>query len=263
MLEKTEFDYRASQVSIVIPAYNEERRIGKVLETHLEFFHDTEIFVSMDGCRDRTLYIVGEFAKNKDKNNNSISYIHSDERLGKGMGLLRAIDHTKGDILVITDADEATHPSEIIKLINELKGYDCVIGSRWLPESKVLTKQSIQRRIASRGFNFLVRGMFGLPFKDTQCGAKVIRKNAIQDIVKDMSTMGFAFDIDLLLQLKKKDYKIKEVPITWDDKDGSSVKLFHEVITMFLAIIRLRIVNSPFKLMVANKIVDHIYKNIG
>lgn len=249
-------------VSIIVPAYNEEKRIGKVLENHLEFSRDTEIFIAMDGCKDGTLYIVEEFAKNGNKNNNSVSYIHFDERLGKGMGLLRAIEHTKGDILVFTDADEATSPSEIFKLINSLDGCDCVIGSRWLPESKVLVKQPIRRRIASRGFNFLVRGMFGLPFKDTQCGAKVIRKEAIKSVINDISTFNFAFDIDLLWQLQKKGYKIKEVPIIWNDKDGSSVKLFHEIITMFLAIIRLRMINSPFRYVIRNNLTTYVYNHI-
>lgn len=249
-------------VSVVIPAYNEEKRIGKTLENHLEFFHDTEIFIAMDGCKDRTLYIVEEFAKKGNKNNNSVSYIHFDKRLGKGLGLLRAIEHTKGDILVITDADESTSPSEIFKLVNSLNGCDCVIGSRWLPGSKVLVKQPIQRRIASRGFNFLVRTMFGIPFKDTQCGAKVVRKDAIKSVMGGMSTFNFAFDIDLLWQLHKSGFKIKEVPIVWSDKNGSSIKLFHVIITMFLAIARLRIINSPLGFLIRNGHFTHIYKLI-
>lgn len=253
---------KKNKISVVIPAYNEEKRIGKTLDSRLKTFHDTEIFVAMDGCKDRTLDIVKEYAKKRNDNNNIISYIFTEERLGKGLGLLRAIDQTRGDILVITDADESTPTSEIFRLVNSLDGYDCVIGSRWLPESKILTKQPLKRRIASRGFNLLVRTMFGLPFKDTQCGAKVIRKDAMKDIAENMSTFNFAFDIDLLWQLQRKGYKTKEVPITWDDKDGSSVKLFREVITMFLSIVRLRIVNSPFKLVIKNGVVNNIYMKI-
>ncbi len=248
------------KLSVVIPAYNEEKRIGKTLDNYLEFFHDTEIFVAMDGCRDGTLDIVKKFAENGNKNNNTVSYIHSNERLGKGMGLIRAISHTKGYIIAINDADESTPPSEIFKLVNQLDGCDCIIGSRWLPKSKICKKQTIQRRIASRGFNFLVRRMFGIHFRDTQCGTKVFRKDAIKSVVDNMSTFGFAFDIDLLWQLQKKGYKIKEVPIVWNDDDGSSVKLFHEIITMFLAVVRLRIVNSRFGFIVKNNIVGDIYK---
>lgn len=250
------------QVSVLIPAYNEEKRIGKTLEKHLDFFHNTEIFITMDGCTDKTRSIVEEFARNGNMNNNSIAYIHFKDRLGKGMGLLRAIEHTKGDILVITDADESTSSSEINELINSLDGCDCVIGSRWLPESKVLVKQSIQRRIASRGFNFLVRRMFGIPFKDTQCGAKVIRKDAIKCVIDNMSTFDFAFDIDLLYQLKKKGFKIKEVPIVWSDKDGSSIQLFHQIISMFFAIVRLRIINSPFGFLIRKDSITRVYKLI-
>jgi glycosyltransferase involved in cell wall biosynthesis len=249
-------------VSVLIPAHNEEKRIGKTLENHLDFFHNTEIFIAMDGCKDKTQYIVEEFARNGNANNNLISYITFEQRLGKGMGMLRAIEHTKGDILVITDADESTPPSEISKLVNSLDGCDCVIGSRWLPESKVLIKQSIQRRIASRGFNFLVRKMFGIPFKDTQCGAKAIRKDAIKSVIKNMSTFNFAFDVDLVYQLQKKGFRIKEVPIVWSDKEGSSINLFPEIMTMFLAIIRLRIINSPLGFLIKNNVITYIYSCI-
>lgn len=249
-------------VSVIIPAYNEEKRIGKVLENCLDSFHNTEILVAMDGCKDRTLDIVKRYSENGCKNGNLVSYTHFDERLGKGMGILQAIDHTKGYVIAITDSDESTSPSEILKLINSLDGCDCVIGSRWLPESKILKKQTIQRRIASRGFNFLVRSMFGIPFKDTQCGAKVFRKEAIKSVIGDMSTFGFAFDIDLLLQLQKKGYKMKEVPIAWNDNDGSSVKLFHEIITMFLAIVRLRIINSRLRSLIRNNATAYIYNHM-
>lgn len=247
-------------VSVIIPAYNEEKRIGKVLENCLDSFHNTEILVAMDGCKDRTLDIVKRYSENGCKNGNLVSYTHFNERLGKGMGILRAIDHTKGDVIAITDSDKSTSPSEILKLINSLDGCDCIIGSRWLYGSKIYKKQTIQRRIASRGFNFLVRSIFGIPFKDTQCGAKVFRKEAIKSVIGDMSTFGFAFDIDLLWQLQRKGYKIKEIPIVWNDNDGSSVKLFREIITMFLAIVRLRIVNSSLRFIIKNDAVGNIYK---
>ncbi len=250
------------ELSIIIPAYNEERRIGKVLENYLDSFHDIEILIAIDGCKDGTLDIVKKYSENGSKNNNLVSYTHFNERLGKGMGILRAIDHTKGDIIAVVDADESTHTSEILRLVNSLDGYDCIIGSRWLPESKVLKKQTIQRRIASRGFNFLVRTMFDIHFKDTQCGAKVFRKEVVKSVIGNMSTFDFAFDIDLLWQLQKKGYKIKEVPIVWSDNDGSSVKLFREIVTMFLSIVRLRLVNSRFNFLIRNNAVVYIYNRV-
>lgn len=248
------------KLSVIIPAYNEEKRIGKTLDNYLEFFHDTEIFVTMDGCRDRTLDIVKKFAENGNKNNNTVSYIHSDKKLGKGGGLLQGFRQTKGDIIAITDADESTSPSEIYKLINQLDGYDCIIGSRWLPESKILVKQPLKRIIASRCFNYIVRHTLDIPFRDTQCGSKVFRKEAIKYAIERMSTFDFAFDIDLLYQLHNGGFKIKEVPIAWNDKDGSSIKLFRTSILMLLSVIRLRIINSHFRCMVKNSLVDNIYK---
>ncbi len=252
-------DDNINKLSVIIPAYNEEKRIGKTLESYLGFFHDIEILIAIDG-NDKTLDIVKSFSENGNKNNNSISYIHSDKRLGKGMGILHGFNHVKGDIIAITDADESTSPCEIYKLINQLDGgYDCVIGSRWLPESKILIKQPLKRMIASRCFNYIVRHTLDIPFTDTQCGSKVFRKEAIKYATERMSTFDFAFDIDLLYQLHKGGFKIKEVPITWNDKDGSSIKLFRTSILMFLSVVRLRIINSYFRFLVKN---DRMYKYI-
>lgn len=248
-------------ISIIVPAYNEEKRIGKTIENYLEFFHDIEILVAIDG-NDRTLDIVKSFSENGNKNNNSVSYIHSDKRLGKGMGILQGFNNVKGDIIAITDADESTSPSETYKLINQLDGCDCVIGSRWLAKSKILIKQPLKRRVASRCFNYIVRHMLDIPFTDTQCGSKVFRKYAIKYATEKMSTFDFAFDIDLLYQLHKGGFKIKEVPITWNDKDGSSIKLFRTSILMFLSVVRLRMINSYFRSLVKNDLADRMYKYI-
>lgn len=250
-------EIKRKKLSIIIPAYNEEARIGKVLKDYSTFFNNIEIFVAIAG-KDGTLDIVKKFSENS--NGNSIKYFHSEKRLGKGMGLLNSFDRVNGDIIAITDSDGSTSPSELYKLVNQLDGCDCIIGSRWLPGSKILIKQPLKRRVASRCFNYMVRYLLDIPFRDTQCGAKVFRKEAIKYATDRISTYDYAFDIDLLYQLHKNGFKIKEVPMTWNDEDGSSVKLFRTSIMMFLSVVRLRMINSNFRFLVKNNLVGCMYE---
>ncbi len=115
--------------------------------------------------------------------------------------------------------------------------------------------------MASRGFNLLVRVLFGLSFKDTQCGAKVFRAHIVKDIVNEMETTDFSFDVELLYKLKKRGHeKIKEVPIAWENQMGSTLKLKKMVPLMFLSVLRLRLPDSFLKFLVKNKFVKYLYE---
>ncbi|MFC1893869.1 glycosyltransferase, partial [Chloroflexota bacterium] len=148
----------------------------------------------------------------------------------------------KGEVVSFIDADGATRAEELCKLVQELKkGVDGVIGSRWLPHSTILANQTFMRKLASRGLNLIVRLFFRLPFKDTQCGAKAFKKSAIDGVIKELHTTSFAFDIELLSHLKKRGYTVKEVPITWRDRGGSTLRMKTEIPKMALALLRLKI----------------------
>ena len=121
-----------------------------------------------------------------------------------------------------------------------LSEVDVVIASRGLKKSKILVSPPLKRRIASKIFNIiLVRIIFGLDFKDTQCGAKVFKKEAIKNVLDELNTKGFEFDVELLWKLKKKGYKIIEFPITWKHCDGSSFRLSY-ALKMFFSLIKAR-----------------------
>lgn len=229
------------KLSIIIPAHNEEKRIRKTLDDYISYFSDKygnnfEILVVMDGCIDKTVELVEEFTRYFLQLR---CYDHP-KRLGKGGAIIEGFKRAKGDIVAYTDADGATKQDELDRLIDELKECDGIIASRYLEGSSIETSQPITRIIASRGFNFLVRLLFGIPFKDTQCGAKVLKNYVVKDIVNDLTERQWAFDVDLLYTAIKKGYKIKEVSITWEHKEGFELRLYKVIPQMFFAIIRLR-----------------------
>ena len=217
-------------LSIVIPAHNEAERIGKTLEEYLKVFKDAEIIVVLNGCTDNTKEVVEKF---------DVKILEFKEKLGKGGAIIEGFKVARGEILVFADADGSTPPEEVLKVVEHAKKHGAAIGSRWLKESKILVKQPLSRRIASRAFNILVRIILGLKFKDTQCGCKAFKREIIEDIVEDIKTKNYAFDVELLYLLKKKGIKIVEIPITWINKKGSKLKL-KDIFEMLFSIFKIR-----------------------
>lgn len=225
------------KLSIIIPAYNEEKRIEKTLEQYSEFFKNKqhEIIVILNGCVDNTEYVV----RNCTKKYPSIRYFTSNKK-GKGNAVLEGIKIAKGELISYVDADNATKPNQIDSLINQLQDYDVIIGSRWMKGSKILTPQPLIRRFVSRGFNILVKIMLNLNFSDTQCGGKVFKKEAINSILHNLKTTGWAMDVAMLYNIKKEGYKIKEVPIEWEEPGGTVLKMRKAIPEMFLTLLKLR-----------------------
>ncbi|NOX71902.1 MAG: glycosyltransferase [Candidatus Micrarchaeota archaeon] len=227
--------------TIIIPAYNEEKRIGKTLDEFSEFFDgkgiDYEILVIMDGCTDRTPEIV----KVKSKKNKNIRFKIYPEKQGKGGALLKGFTLSRGDYVAYTDADGATSPKEMFKLLQMIGDYDGIIGSRWMKGSVLSVKQPLMRRIASRGFNLLTRLILGLPYKDTQCPAKVFKGKVVRDVAKSLVVTDFAIDACILYTVKILGFKVKEVPISWEDKEMSSLKMRKAIPKMFYTVLKVRI----------------------
>lgn len=229
------------ELSIVIPAYNEGQRIQSTLEKYLAFFDgklDYEIFVVLNGCVDNTLDIVKKF---------NIKYIDIKEAIGKGGAVIEGFKKVKGDYIAFVDADSSTEPDQLYNIFNELKKDNKlggVIGSRWMKGSKITKYQPLKRVIASRVYNLMVRIILGLPYKDTQAGAKVFTKGAIKSIVYNVIPVGWEFDVALLCALRTQGFEIKEVPITWADTLGSSLKVTKTAPKMLISLIKIRLENS-------------------
>jgi glycosyltransferase involved in cell wall biosynthesis len=241
------------KISVIVPAYNEEGRIRETLSTYLAYFsgHANEIeFVVMVEGTDRTTDVVREFCQTHD----NIKYEYSSKRLGKGGAIIRGFSVATGDLIGYVDADASTKPAAFDELIKNISGCDGIIASRKLRNATLVKKEPFLQRVGSRGFNLLARAMFGLPFRDTQCGAKLFTREAICAVLPELGITEFAFDVDLLFRLTKKGFMIRELPTTWEHKAGAKfnfAKSFWKLIpNMFLSLCRLRLLYSPFRAVV-------------
>ena len=253
------------KISITIPAYNEEKRIGKTLKTYSTYFEelrkdkklDYEILVVINNTTDKTENIVKKFVKT----NKRIKYLNLKSG-GKGYAVVEGFKDSlkrKNDLVGFVDADMATSPEEYYKLITELKNCDGVIASRYVKNAVIKPRPSISRLIAKRMFNFLVRGILFLPYNDTQCGAKIFKREAISKVVNLITMSKWAFDVDLLYTLRKKGFKVKEIPTVWVDKEYSKINFWSAGPWMALGVIRLRLLDSRLKRIVLlyNKFYSH------
>ena len=224
---------------IIIPAYNEEHRIGLILSQIPG--SGGQYLVICDGS-DSTPDIVRKFAAAHP--GTDLRCLTYSRRLGKGGAVKEGFSHATTPSVGFMDADASTSVAQMVSLFDALEGADCVIGSRWLPGSIVPERQGILRRFESRGFNLMNRLLFGLSLTDTQCGAKVFKKSAIDAVIGDMISSGFEFDVELLWRLSQKGYVIKEVPITWQNQGGSRVRVM-DVFRMLRSLISLRFSGGP------------------
>jgi len=231
-------------LSIIIPAYNEEKRIGQTLDIYLQYFKKdkVEIIVVLNGCRDNTLEIVKNY---KTKNPGVVKYINIKETIGKGGGVKRGFEEAIGDLIGFVDADSSTSPEEYNRLISHIAEANGVIASRWKRGAKVINRTFL-RKIISFGFAFLVKILFWLPYSDTQCGAKIFKKEAIKRVIGKLTVFNMGFDVELLYLMKINNFYIKEIPTVWVDKSssaflGSPFKILINSISMFLTLIFLRI----------------------
>ena len=233
---------------LLIPAYNEEKRIGPVLREYATFFRKNykgafEIVVVLNGCRDNTLGVVEEAAHDFPE----IRALEFENPIGKGGALIEGLKlAATSDLIGYVDADGATSPEAFLDLVRHCSEVDCAIGSRWLPGSVIRQTQSLKRRIFSRCFHLYVELLFWMRIKDTQCGAKVMRRGAIEAIHSALRLADLAFDINLLYSLKKAGFTIREVPTVWTDQIGSKVSLNKGAFGILLSVFRLRLVYSPF-----------------
>lgn len=232
---------------LLIPAYNEESRIEPVLRDYARYFQQQyqgkfQLVVVLNGCRDNTLGVVKRVAAEFP----SIGWLEFKDPIGKGGALIEGLKLAPmADLIGYVDADGATPPHAFLDLVKRMDGVDCVIGSRWLPGAVLHQEQSQKRQFASRVFHFIVQMFFWMNIRDTQCGAKVMRREAVEKIHPSLRIADMAFDINLLYSLKRAGFRILEVPTEWTDKIGSKVVLGNTSLVMLLSVIRIWLVNRP------------------
>lgn len=241
---------KAPSLLLLIPAYNEEQRIEPVLREYAEHGRQSypgrfSIVVVLNGCRDDTLGVVQRVQRDLPE----VRYLDFPDPIGKGGALIEGLKLApQADLVGYVDADGATGPEAFFKLVHLTAQADCVIGSRWLPGSVLHQSQTRVRRLFSRVFHAVVEMLFLMHVRDTQCPAKVMRRAAAERIQPALSIADLAFDVNLLYALKRERFRVLEVPIEWTDKLGSTVtrSLFRNSLVMFLSVVRLRLVYSPF-----------------
>jgi len=225
-------------LSVIIPAYNEEKRIGKTLREVTAYcrknFAKYEIIVVDDGSSDKTKDVVMKFK--------GVRLLRNPVNKGKGYSVRRGLMEARYGWALFTDSDLATPISELKKFFNYTKqGFDVVIASRNLKESDIKDRQPFYRQFLGKGFPRLVNLLVLRDFKDTQCGFKLFKTEKIKRMLPYLTLDRFCFDVELLLVAKKAGLKIKEAPVTWIDQKGSKLRVFKDTGKMFLDLIRIKL----------------------
>lgn len=235
------------KLTIVIPAFNEEKRLESSLEKMAEFtsglFASVEMIVVDDGSSDRTASIARRFSENHKDSGPECRVISFSENRGKGAAVRQGMLEASGDLALLTDADLSTPIEELAKLLRvmEERAADMVIGSRALKSSLVRVHQPWYREYGGKVFNLLVRLITMLPFHDTQCGFKLFRLRACRTLFAGQKTDRFAFDVEILYRAVKSGLTVVEEPVVWDHSAGSTVNMLPDSLRTFWDLVRIRI----------------------
>jgi len=232
-------------LSVVIPAYNEEHRIGRTLQKIQEYLarHDygSEVIVVDDGSRDRTAEKAAEALRGL-KNG---CVINRRLNVGKGFSVREGVLHSRGELVLFSDADLSTPIEELENFLPWIKaGYDVVIGSRGLLESDIQVRQNYFRELMGKTFNVFVRLLLIKGIPDTQCGFKLFRGDVAQEVFPLVKTRGFSFDVEALYLCLRSGYKIKQVPVCWRNSPPSRVRIFRSSAQMLRELVKIRLAHG-------------------
>jgi len=222
------------EVSIVLPAYNEEDTIERTVSVTLDTLDaflpakSFEVIVAEDGCDDRTPDIATRMAEDDDR----VRHIHSDERLGRGGALEYAFERAHGDTLVYFDTDLATDMRHLEELVESVHSgeYDVATGSRWLAENRA--DRPAKRGIPSFGYNTLVRTVLRSDLKDHQCGFKALSRAAFRTLGPKVEDEHWFWDTELLVKAQREGMRVKEFAVDWEPKGDSKVDIVRDVFGM-------------------------------
>jgi dolichol-phosphate mannosyltransferase len=230
-------------ISIIIPAYNEEKRIKRTIEQYHHFFshleHHGEFVVVLNGCTDTTKAIVTQVASQL-----SNIYIVECPRAGKGLavkeGFLNALSRDN-DLIGFVDADAATAPDAFYQLIAHITSNDGIIASRYMPGARIYPSRPWIKRWGSRLFyESLIWALFGMSYYDYQCGAKLFTRATIASIAPQLTIDQWAFDVELLYLCKLHRYIIREFPTVWHDQADSKLRI-SSGLRMLVNLVKLRL----------------------
>jgi dolichyl-phosphate beta-glucosyltransferase len=228
------------ELSIIIPAYNEELRLPVSLAQISAYVRalgrETEVIVVDDGSRDRTAAVTESFRSEMP----SLRLISNGENHGKGYSVRHGMLEAQGRIVLFTDADLSAPIEEAGKLLAALENQDIAIGSRALDRSLIFARQSVFREFAGILFNTIVRLILRLPFVDTQCGFKAFRREPCRIIFEQQRIERFGFDPELLYLARHHGLRAVEIPVRWAHSPATKVSMVRDSAQMFLDVFRIR-----------------------
>ena len=229
-------------LSIVVPAYNEEKRLGATLAAILGHLSETrilgELIVVDDGSTDATAAIVEGISRDEPR----LRMIRFPTNRGKGAAVREGALAASGRLLLVSDADLSTPIGELGRLLARMRSTasDIVIGSRGLASSRIEVRQPFWREAMGRSFNRIIRILTALRMRDTQCGFKLLDREKTEPIFRKMVVEGFAFDVELLVLSQLAGLRIVEEPVTWRNSPDSRVSPLRSSWAMLLDVIRVR-----------------------
>lgn len=208
----------------MVPAYNEAARLPTTLPRlarFCELYGSVEVLIVDDGSKDSTAAMVQEFALRHPY----ARLLQNPGNRGKGYSVRHGMQKAQGDWILSTDADLSSPLEEVDKLIAAVDREQAAgaIGSRALDRSLVGVHQAAFREWSGRIFNVIMRATTGLPFRDTQCGFKLYRRDAVEVVFSRQLLDGFGFDVEDLLIARIHGFKVVEVPVRWDNVEGTKV----------------------------------------
>lgn len=228
-------------VSVVIPCFDEAARIGPTLDdlvAHLgRAVASWEIVVVDDGSRDDTAGVVADrFAQEP-----RVRVLRFAPNHGKGFAVRAGVAASRGELILVTDADLATPVTELDGFLAEAAGgADLVVASRVAPGARVLTPQPLRRRLAGTVFRTLVQALGLTAVRDTQCGFKLLRRATVGPLVARLDCTGFAFDVELLVRAARAGLVVVERPVAWRDVPGSKLRLWPDAFRLARDVVRMR-----------------------
>jgi dolichyl-phosphate beta-glucosyltransferase len=231
-------------LSIIIPAYNEERRLPRGLAQIRDYLASrhtapgqVEIIVVDDGSKDRTAAIAQEWARELP----SLRLVSNGENHGKGFAVRQGMQAARGRVALFTDADLSAPIEEADKLLAAIEaGNEVAIGSRAMNRALIFRRQSRQREMAGMIFNAFVRLFTGLPFQDTQCGFKAFVRERSRIVFEQQRIEGFGFDPEILFLAKRHGLRSVEIPVRWAHDPATKVHVIRDGLTMFLDLVYIR-----------------------
>ncbi|MEM2918380.1 MAG: glycosyltransferase family 2 protein [Candidatus Altiarchaeota archaeon] len=221
-----------NSISVILPAYNEEKNIRKAVENAISALEkiskDYEVIVVDDGSKDKTGEIANSLKSEK------VKVIHHEKNMGYASALKTGFKNAEKELIFFTDADNQFDLNELKKFVPLSKYYDVVIGYR------LNRHDPLHRLIISRCYNFLIRALFGIKVRDIDCAFKLFRKEVIKHI--EIKHKGWLINTELMVKILKKGYKFKEVPVMhYPRTEGKTTVSFKSIIETFFGLIRLKI----------------------